>query len=257
MGTPDERIADLADPAGDPLEAARVERAAAAERMTWEFRRQRARLRETAAAVTATETAVAKTFHARAERARRAGRLDDARRLDGESAAALRAAQHERQREVALRERDDAAQLRDDAARDRDDAAQRRDEAARQRDDCAVDRAVAAGRRRTAADDRQTEEEQWPNRVDAMGRVLQPADEQSAVDAQVRATLRGLDESHRQRAVADRQAEMDDRAAADRDRRAAAEDREIARIDREAAARDRAAAQADREQAAIDRETGH
>jgi hypothetical protein len=283
------------DPARDDVQQPPTEHSEAFERNRQSVRRREDQLRELAAGIAATQEGLAGTFRDMAERARRENRLDDARRLESEAEAALRGAERERQqaaqpvrprhreeadataehrwaaaisaRDEAARRHEEAAQLRDEAGRQRDEAARRRDAVAAERDrraatrdEQAVDRAVAAGRRDAAAEARQAEEDTWGRR--AGGTASWASEEQSAINAEIEATYRGLTEENRERAAADRAADADDRLEARRDRLAAAEDRRASRAEREAAGRDRASAgadrgrsEADREQDEIDRQT--
>jgi len=282
MDGSDERAADEGTPgerARPGYERRHAEQASA--RVRQDVRRLLERLRQGAEAVAATENGVAATHLTLAERALREGRLEDARQLLSEAAAALRGVEHERRRadrwpevttpedtdvasaerrriaaararDDAARRRDQAARLRDEAALHREQAAQQRDEVAAERDQRAVERAVAAEHREAAADERRAEQVRWQERTAASagGVPSEEREQQRAIDAEVAGSYRALTEDDRTRAAADRAADAADRLAAERDRIATAQDREDARVDRERAARDRAAAVADHDRSA-------
>jgi hypothetical protein len=240
-------------------------------------RHLREQLRELAAAVAVTGNGVAATYHSLAEQALRQGRLDDARRLAGEVAAALRSVEQEEREAVrwvppataldredeaagrrvaeARRIREQAADRRDELARVRDEASRQRDEIATERDRRADSRAVAADRRNTAAAERDDAQERWVKRLANSTGGGAAQEEQALVDEEMEATYRRQSAEDRARDTGDRADAARDREALRQDRLTAGRDRESAEADRESAARDRAAAETDRAQAEIRRRT--
>jgi hypothetical protein len=179
------------------------------------------RLSQGAEAVAATENGVAATHLTLAERALREGRLEDARQLLDEAAAALWAVEHERRRadrwpmgatpgdsDVASAERariaagralEDAARRRERAARLRHQAAVSREQAAQQRDEVAAERDQGAMARAVAAEEREAQQARWADLASApaAGGRSGADEQQRAIDVEVGASYRAWAEDDR------------------------------------------------------------